>query len=119
MRNFKELKIWQKGFQIAINSFRITETFPSQEKYGLALQINKAGVSIPSNIAEGSSRNSDRDYGRFAEISLGSGFELETQLLIAKEIKYGNAVIVDSTLEMLGEEEKMLTAFINTLSQNR
>ena len=119
MRNFKELKIWQKGFQIAINSFRITESFPSQEKYGLASQINKAGVSIPSNIAEGSSRNSDRDYGRFAEISLGSAFERETQLLIAKEIRYGNPAIVDSTLEMLAEEEKMLTAFINTLSQNR
>ena len=56
MRNFKELKIWQKGFQIAINSFRITEAFPTQEKYGLAIQINKAGVSIPSNIAEGSSK---------------------------------------------------------------
>ena len=87
MRNFKELKIWQKGFQIAINSFRITETFPAQEKFGLAIQINKAGASIPSNIAEGSSRKSDKDYSRFAEISLGSAFELETQLLIAKEIK--------------------------------
>ena len=119
MRNFKELKIWQKGFQIAINSFRITETFPSQEKFGLASQINRSGVSIPSNIAEGSSRNSDKDYSRFAEISLGSAFELETQLLIAKEIKYGNAALVDMTLEMLAEEEKMLTAFINTLSANK
>jgi hypothetical protein len=53
MRNFKELKTWQKGFQIAVQGFRITETFPQQEKFGLALQINKAGVSIPSNIAEG------------------------------------------------------------------
>ena len=52
MRNFKELKIWQKGFQIAVNSFSITQTFPSQEKFELALQINRAGVSIPSNIAE-------------------------------------------------------------------
>ena len=119
MRNFKELKIWQKGLQIAINSLRITETFPSQEKYGLALQINKAGVSIPSNIAERSSRNSDKDYSRFAEISLGSAFELETQLLIAKELKDGNNALVDSTLEMLTEEEKILTAFINTLSANR
>ena len=118
MKNFKELKIWQKGFQIAINSFRITEGFPTQEKFGLALQINKAGVSIPSNIAEGSSRKSDKDYSRFAEISLGSAFELETQLLIAKEIKYGNATLVDSTLEMLAEKEKMLTAFINTLFTN-
>ena len=52
MRNFKELKIWQKGFQIAVNSFRITETFPQQEKFGLALQINRAGISIASNIAK-------------------------------------------------------------------
>ena len=117
MRNFKELKIRQKGFKIAVNSFRITESFPVQEKYGLALQINKAAVSIPSTIAEGSSRNSDKDYGRFAEISLGSAFELETQLLIAKEIKYGNNALVDQTLAMLAEEEKMLTSFINTLSQ--
>src|SRR5262245_21848337 len=115
MRNFKELKIWQKGFQIAINSFRITETFPQQEEFVLAIQINRAGVSIPSNIAEGSSRTSDREYSRFAEISLGSAFELETQLLIGKEMKYGNTALVDSTLEMLVEEEKMLTAFIQTL----
>jgi four helix bundle protein len=119
MRNFNELKIWQKGFQIAINSFRITETFPNQEKYGLASQITRSGVSIPSNIAEGSSRNSDKDYSRFAEISLGSAFELETQLMISKEIKYGNAVLVDATLEMLAEEEKMITAFIKTLSENK
>ena len=116
MRNFKELKIWQKGFQIALNGFRITETFPQQEKFGLALQINKAGVSIPSNIAEGSSRSSDKDYRRFIEISLGSSFELETQLLIAKSVKYGNQSLIDSTLELLTEEEKMLTAFINSLS---
>ncbi len=81
MRNFKELKIWQKGFQIAINSFKLTSTFPKEEKYGITSQITKAAVSIPSNIAEGSSRSSEKDYNRFIEISLGSTFELETQLL--------------------------------------
>lgn len=119
MRNFKELKIWQKGFQIAINRFRITESFPTQEKYGLASQINRAGVSIPSNIAEGSSRSSDKDYNRFIEISLGSAFELETQLLIAKELNYGNQPLVNTTLELLAEEEKMLTAFSSSLSKGR
>lgn len=119
MRTFKELKIWQKGFEIAVNSFRITETFPNKEKFGLALQINRAGVSIPSNIAEGSSRSSDKDYSRFAEISLGSAFELETQLLIAKNVRYGDISLVETTLEMLAEEEKMLTSFINTLSLNK
>ena len=119
MRNFKELKIWQKGFQIAVNSLRITESFPAKEKFGLALQINRAGVSIPSNIAEGSSRKSDKDYYRFAEISLGSAFELETQLLIAREVKYGDISLVEKTLGMVAEEEKMLTAFITTLSTNK
>lgn len=118
MRNFKELKIWQKGFQIAVNSFKITESFPQQEKFGLSSQINRAGVSIPSNIAEGSSRTSDKDYNRFIEISLGSSFELETQLLIAKEVKYGNETLINSTLELLAEEEKMLTAFSNSLSKS-
>lgn len=115
MRNFKELKIWQKGFQIAINSFNITKSFPREERFALSSQINKAGVSIASNIAEGSSRNSDKDYNRFIEISLGSAFELETQLLIARNIKYGDESLINTTLEMLVEEEKMLTAFSETL----
>jgi four helix bundle protein len=119
MRNFKELRIWQKGFQIAVNCFRLTGTFPTKEKFGLATQINRAGVSIPSNIAEGSSRKSAKDYTRFTEISLGSAFELETQLLIAKEINYGNNSLVEQTLEMLTEEEKMLTSFIATLRNNK
>src|ERR1700755_1396796 len=72
MRNFKELKVWQKGFDIAINSYKLTATFPAEEKFGLISQINRAAVSIASNIAEGSSRNSDKDYKRFIEISLGS-----------------------------------------------
>ncbi len=115
MKNFKELKIWQKGFQIALNTFKITETFPSQEKFGLALQIHKAGVSIPSNIAEGSSRSSDKDYNRFIEISLGSSYELETQLLISKVLQYGDQNLIVATLEQLSEEEKMLMAFANSL----
>ena len=115
MRNFKELKIWQKGFQLAINCFKITSTFPAHEKFGLASQLNRAGVSIPSNIAEGSSRNSDKDYNRFIEISLGSCFEAETQLLISKELGFGAIQIVDETLALLVEEEKMLTAFSKSL----
>ena len=115
MRNFKELKIWQKGFQVAINCFTITSSFPAQEKYGLSSQINRAGVSIPSNIAEGSSRNSDKDYNRFIEISLGSCFEVETQLLISKKLGFGQAQLTEDTLALLAEEEKMLTAFSRSL----
>ena len=87
MRNFKNLEIWKKGFQIAVNCFKITDDFPPKEKFGISIQITRAGVSIPSNIAEGSSRSSEKDYNRYIEHSLGSSFELETQLLIAKVIK--------------------------------
>jgi len=116
MRNFKELKIWQKGFEVAINCFKITSSFPSQEKFGLVSQLTRAGISIPSNIAEGSSRNSDKDYNRFIEISLGSCFEVETQLLIAKELGFGETQLTNNTLALLAEEEKMLTSFSRSLT---
>jgi len=115
MRNFKELKIWQKGFDIATASFSLTSGFPPQEKFGLISQINRCAVSIASNIAEGSSRTSDKDYKRFIEISLGSCFELETQLLIADKLKYGKSETIKNLLNLLDEEEKMLMAFIRTL----
>jgi len=69
-----------KGLDIAVKAFQLTNGFPKEEKYGITSQITRAAVSIPSNIAEGSSRNSEKDYSRFVAISLGSGFELETQL---------------------------------------
>ena len=71
MRNFKQLKIWQKGFEIAVDTYRLINSFPQSEKYSLAQQVTKAAISIPSNIAEGSSRRSEKDYYRFIEISLG------------------------------------------------
>src|ERR1700742_3587490 len=104
MRDFKKLKIWQKGFQIVINCFEITKNFPQEEKYGLISQIRRAAVSIPSNIAEGSSRISNKDYDRFIGISLGSCFELETQLLISKELAYGNNNLITATLLLITEE---------------
>lgn len=62
MKNFKTLRIWQKGLEIAVKSYRLTSQFPSQEKFSIVSQINRAGISIPSNIAEGSSRKSEKDY---------------------------------------------------------
>ncbi len=89
MRNFKELKIWQKGLDIVVKAYKLTGYFPKEEKYGITSQITRASVSIPSNIAEGSSRSSEKDYNRFIEISLGSSFELETQLLISQALSFG------------------------------
>jgi len=116
MRNFKELKIWQKGFEIAVDTYKLINTFPQSEKYSLTQQAAKAAISIPSNIAEGSSRRSEKDYNRFIEISLGSSFELETQLLIAKAVNFGDVEKINNTLAKIVEQQKMLIAFANKLS---
>ncbi len=115
MKNFKDLKIWQKGMDIAISCFQLTESFPSTERFGISSQINRAGVSIPSNVAEGSSRTSEKDYGRFIEISLGSSFELETQLLIAQRLKFGDDRKVADLITNVSEEQKMLAGFLKSL----
>lgn len=116
MRNFKELKIWQKGFEIAVDTYKVVDSFPKSEKYSLVQQATRAATSIPSNIAEGSSRKSERDYYRFIEISLGSSFELETQLFIANAVKFGDENLINIALNKIDEEQKMLIAFANKLS---
>ncbi len=115
MRNFKNLKIWQKGFDIAVKSFELVASFPKEEKYGLSSQLTRSAISIPSNIAEGSSRTSDKDYNRFLEISLGSTFEMETQILISQAVNFGNKALSDVLLKDIDEEQKMLMSFMSKL----
>lgn len=115
MRNFKKLLIWQKGVQIAINSIKMISEFPKEEKYGISSQISRAAVSISSNIAEGSSRKSMKDYNRFLEISLGSSYELETQLLIAEAVNFGEKEKRDALLKDIDEEQKMIMSFMSKL----
>ena len=115
MRNFKELLIWKKGIEIAIDIYKLTGTFPASEKFGLISQMTRCAVSISSNIAEGSSRKSEKDYHRFIEIALGSCFELETQLVIAKAV---NFITNEQYLSLSGkifEEQKILSSFMHTL----
>ena len=117
MKNYKELIIWQRGIEIVRKIYLIAKQFPKEEKFGIVSQITRAAVSIPANIAEGSSRNSDRDYARFLQISLGSAFEVQTYLTIAKEmnwVKGENAVGVELLLE---EQIKMIHRFIDTLNK--
>jgi four helix bundle protein len=79
--NYRELKVWQKAIDLVIKVYKLTNQFPTTEKYGLVSQINRAVVSIPSNIAEGCSRISNKDFQHFLSMALGSAFELETQLI--------------------------------------
>jgi len=117
MRNFKQLKIWQKGFDIAVKAFRLTKAFPREEKFGITSQITRAAVSMPSNIAEGSSRSSEKDYNRFIEMALGSSFELETQLLISSAVGLGEETLRNEILQDLDKEQKMLISFSNKLNK--
>ena len=89
-----------------------------EEKYGIVSQITRSAVSIPANIAEGSSRNSDKDYARFLQISLGSAFEVQTYLIIAKEMQWIKSTEVEAVEILLEEEIKMLHSFLRKLSNN-
>ena len=116
MKNFKNLKVWQKGFQIAKSTYNLTKRFPSEEKFGLTSQMNRASISITSNIAEGSSRRSEKDYFRFLEIALGSCFELESQSLISIELGFVEKEQANLLLQNIDEEQKMLISFMKKLN---
>jgi four helix bundle protein len=86
MHNFKNLKVWQKSVDLAVKIYQITAEFPVSEKFGMTSQMRRAGVSIPSNIAEGTAKPSSKSFSNSLEISLGESFELETQMIIAERV---------------------------------
>jgi len=88
IRNFKDLKIWQKGIELAKEVYHITSSFPSSEKYGIVSQMRRAAVSIPSNIAEGFMRRHNKEYKQFLYIALGSLAELETQIILSEQLRF-------------------------------
>ncbi|MDR6300831.1 four helix bundle protein [Mesonia maritima] len=90
MNYFKELKVWQNAIDLVTATYKKSQEFPNEELYGLTSQIRRSAVSIPSNIAEGCGRKTNKDFANFLGISLGSAFELETQLIIAKNLNFMN-----------------------------
>lgn len=102
---------------IVLNVYRLCKELPGEEKFGLSSQMKRCSVSISSNIAEGSAKRSSKDYVKFLEISLGSAYELETQVLIADQLGYGNKELRNLILSDLDEEQKMLQSFINKVEK--
>lgn len=100
MNNYKELKIWQKAVDLAVQVYETTHNFPHEEIYGLRSQIRRSAVSVPSNIAEGSGRNTTKDFNNFLGISYGSSCELETQLIIANRV----GIVENADLDILGNK---------------
>lgn len=115
MHRFKELKIWKRSRVFCASIYVITSQFPDSEKFGLTNQLRRASVSIPSNIAEGSSRKSSKDFARFLEITLGSCYEIETQLLIAFDLKFISKGELENISSELSEIIKMISKFKSTL----
>lgn len=116
-RNFREYKVWQDAVAYASEVYKITQDMPWFEKKGLCDQLQRAVVSISSNIAEGAAKPSDVEYAKFLDIALGSAFEVETQLLIAKNVRYLNEELYNNLLAELNGIERQLNGLIHSIRQ--
>ena len=118
MRDFRELKVWEKSHLLALTVYRTTATLPKEELYGLTSQIRRACTSIPANIAEGTGRGSDAEMVRFLHIALGSASELDYHLLLARDLHFLNNGVYEQLSSELAEVKRMLNAFIQKLKAN-
>lgn len=118
MHNFEKLKIWQKAMDIAVAVYEISAVLPIDERFNLIHQIKKSAVSIPSNIAEGSGRNHNKEFIQFLGIANGSTFELITQLILAKRLNLIDESITQPIINQLVEVSNMNFSFQKTLNTN-
>lgn len=118
MRDFRKLEIWKNGIELVKQVYQLSNKLPSEEKYGLRSQITRAAVSIPSNIAEGCSRNSEVEFKRFLEIAIGSLFELETQLIIIVELELIDLIKTENLMVLIHTEGKMINGLINKIKNS-
>ena len=108
MNQYRNLKVWQKAVALATEVYRATGSFPKEETYGLTSQIRRCVVSIASNIAEGAGRSHEKEFAQFLSIAYGSAYELETQLIIARNLKYLTVLDFEAFEKALEEVQKML-----------
>ena len=116
MRNFRNYSMWQNSLEICLEIYQVTRKFPSFETYGLGDQLRRAAVSIVSNIAEGAGRRSEKDFAYFLQISLGSTYEVETQLHIAHRLGYISQETLDDLLAKINSIERQLFEMIQRLT---
>jgi four helix bundle protein len=119
LMTYKELDVWQKAYALCLDIYQSTKDFPAEEQYGLTSQIRKAVISIPSNIAEGYGRNNLPEYIQFLYIAYGSLCELETQLLLSRDLGYQLDTEKDRLLTDISTVERMLKALIRSLEIKR
>ena len=119
MRDFRELKVWNKAHQLTLDVYRATKSFPREELYNLTNQIRRAAVSIGANIAEGAGKNSRPEFSRFLQIALGSASELEYHILLSRDLDYLAPEIYQHLSENVVETKKMLSGFMQYLGQRK
>ena len=117
MKDFRELKVWEKAHQLVIDFYAESQSFPREEIYGLTSQLRRSALSVPSNIAEGCGRDGDADLARFLQIAMGSASEMEYQLLLAHDLGYLRQESHDRLSERIREIKRMLASFLHTLRQ--
>ena len=117
MHNFKELKVWNKALDLAINNYQLTKKFPSEEKFGLTSQINRSAVSVSSNIAEGAGRNTNGEFNQFLGIATGSLFELETLLINSVKIGILPEGDFKDNSKLINEITKMIAGLKSSLKK--
>ncbi len=113
---FRDLKAWQKAFELAFQVYQVTRSFPREEMYGLTSQIRRAAVSVASNIAEGKGRASDKDLQRFLGNAKGSLFELETQLALSERLSYLNHNDAENLISQITETGKLVSGLMRALT---
>lgn len=119
VKDFRELKVWQKAHQLTLAVYRITGAFPREELYGLTSQLRRACSSIAANLAEGCGRNGDLEFARFCSMAMGSASELEYHLLLAKDLKLLKAADYQELDQRATELKRMLTALMQKLKADR
>lgn len=117
MRNFRELKIWQLSYELTLEVYKVSRDFPECERFGITSQLRRSSISTPANISEGCGRASDKDLMHFLNIALGSAYETECHLMIARDLGYLNEVDFNRLNQKLVEAEKSISNFIKAIGR--
>jgi four helix bundle protein len=119
MKDFRQLKVWEKSHRLALAVYKATKSFPKEELYGLTSQIRRASMSVPTNIAEGCGRNTDAEFARFLQIAMGSASETEYQLILAHDLEFLSQEVYEKLHTDVEEVKQMLASLLKTLRADR
>ena len=119
MKDFRDLKVWEKAHALALACYEATKTFPREEIFGLVSQIRRSGSSIPANIAEGCGRSGNAELHRFLQIAMGSASELEYHLLLSRDLRYLKTEVYERMHPQVEEVKRMLASLLRKVDSER